>query len=106
MAKKPTMCHNQSSCGFTSHSTQNRSLQRRSQANPLAWYGKTKPNTAKAHIHQSKEMYYNTKQTPLECGPMPNMMAARDVPDIRFRLAGYPAIFCYPVPAKILPVTG
>jgi len=32
----------------------------------------------------------------------------RDVPDIRFRLAGYPAIFCYPVPvpAKILPVAG
>jgi len=34
----------------------------------------------------------------------------RDVPDIRFRLAGYLAIFCYPVPvpdpAKILPVTG
>jgi len=33
-----------------------------SQANLLAWYGKTKPNTTKAHIHQSKEMY-NTKQT-------------------------------------------
>jgi len=31
------------------------------QANLLAWYGKTKPNTTKAHIHQSKEMYYNTK---------------------------------------------
>jgi len=34
----------------------------------------------------------------------------RDVPDIRFRLAGYLAIFCYPVPvpdpAKILPVAG
>ena len=36
----------------------------------------------------------------------------KDVPDIRFRfwLAGYPAIFCYPVPvpdpAKILPVAG
>jgi len=27
----------------------------------LAWYGKTKPNTTKAHIHQSEEMYYNTK---------------------------------------------
>jgi len=26
-------------------------------ANLLAWYGKTKPNTTKAHIHQSKEMY-------------------------------------------------
>jgi len=25
------------------------------------WYGKTKPNTTKAHIRQSKEMYYNTK---------------------------------------------
>jgi len=31
------------------------------QANLLAWYGKTKPNTTKAHIHQSKEMYYDTK---------------------------------------------
>jgi len=30
----------------------------------------------------------------------------RDVPDIRFRLAGYPAIFCYPVPAKILAGAG
>jgi len=29
--------------------------------NLLAWRGKTKPNTTKAHIHQSKEMYYNTK---------------------------------------------
>jgi len=29
----------------------------------------------------------------------------RDVPDIRFRLAGYPAIFYYPapVPAKMVP---
>jgi len=27
----------------------------------MSWYGKTKPNTTKAHIHQSKEMYYNTK---------------------------------------------
>jgi len=31
------------------------------QANLLAWYGKTKPNTTKARIHQSKQMYYNTK---------------------------------------------
>jgi len=32
----------------------------------------------------------------------------RDVPDIRFRfrLAGYPAIFQYPVPAKMVPRTG
>ena len=36
----------------------------------------------------------------------PDGATTRDVPDIRFRLAGYPAIFCYPVPdpAKILPV--
>jgi len=32
------------------------------QDNLLAWYGKTKPNTTKAHIHQSKQMYYNTKK--------------------------------------------
>jgi len=31
------------------------------QANLLAWYGKTKPNTTKAHIHQSRQMYCNTK---------------------------------------------
>ena len=33
------------------------------QANLWAWYGKTKPNTTKAHIHQSKQMYFNTKKT-------------------------------------------
>jgi len=27
----------------------------------LAWYGKTKLNTTKATIRQSKEMYYNRK---------------------------------------------
>jgi len=33
------------------------------QANLLAWGGKkTKPNTTTAHIHQSKEMYTNTKK--------------------------------------------
>jgi len=32
------------------------------QASLFAWYGKkTKPNTTKAHIHQSKQMYYNTE---------------------------------------------
>jgi len=30
------------------------------QANLLDWHGKTKPNTRKAHIHQSKEIYNNT----------------------------------------------
>jgi len=30
---------------------------------PISWPGmeKTKPNKTKARIHQSKEMYYNTK---------------------------------------------
>jgi len=32
------------------------------QANLLARYGQTKPNATKAQIHQSKEMYHNTKQ--------------------------------------------
>jgi len=27
------------------------------QDNLLAWYGKNKPNTTKAYIHQSKETY-------------------------------------------------
>ena len=31
------------------------------QANLLTWYGKTTPNTTKTHIHQSKQMYCNTK---------------------------------------------
>jgi len=34
-------------------------------ANLLACHGKTKPNTTKAHIHQLKEMYYNTRTLPL-----------------------------------------
>jgi len=29
----------------------------------LNGYGKTKSNTTKAHVHQSKEMYFNTKKT-------------------------------------------
>jgi len=33
------------------------------QANLLAWYGKTKPNTTKARIHQSKQKNYNTTTT-------------------------------------------
>jgi len=33
------------------------------QANLLACYGKTKPNTTKAHIHQSKGRYYKRKWT-------------------------------------------
>jgi len=33
------------------------------QASVLAWYGKSKPNTTKAHVHHSKEMDFNTKQT-------------------------------------------
>jgi len=50
------------SCGFTSHSTQNRSFRRRF-PKPISWPGmeKTKPNTIKEHIHKSKEMYYNTR---------------------------------------------
>jgi len=48
--------------GYTSHSTHKRSFCRRYLTNLLAWYGKTKPNSTKAHIHQSKEMYYNTKK--------------------------------------------
>jgi len=50
---------NQKHRTFTSHSTQNRSFQK---ANLLAWYRK-KPNTTKAHIHQSKELYYNKINT-------------------------------------------
>jgi len=30
------------------------------QTNLLSWYGKTKPDTTKACIHKSQEMYYNT----------------------------------------------
>ena len=28
-------------------------------------------------------------------------ISSRDVPDIRFRLAGYPVVFFYPVPAPV-----
>jgi len=50
------------SCGFTSKSTQNGSFRRRF-PKPISWPGmdKNKSNTTKARIHQSKEMYYNTK---------------------------------------------
>ena len=34
------------------------------------------------------------------------VVMGRDVPNIRFRLAGYPAIFSNPVPAKMVPSTG
>ena len=49
-------------CGFTSHSTQNRSFRRRL-PKPIFSLGmeKTKPNTTKAHCHQSKENVLNTK---------------------------------------------
>jgi len=44
------------SCGFTSHSTQNRSFRRLSPSQSLGLVRKkTKPNTTKAHIHQWKE---------------------------------------------------
>ena len=54
---------NRSSCGSTSHSTQNKSF-RTHFPKPICWPGtvKTKRNTTKARIHQSKEMYYNTKK--------------------------------------------
>jgi len=55
------------SCGFTSHSTQNSFPL--PQASLLAWYGKkqkknkkTKPNTTKGRIHQSKQMNSNTNK--------------------------------------------
>ena len=43
------------------------------QTNVLAWYGKTKPNTTKAHSHQSKEMYCNTKKL------KPRLVAFHDI---------------------------
>jgi len=46
-----------------SNSTQNKSFPRRF-PKPIYWLGmeKTKPNTTKERIHQSKAMYYNTKK--------------------------------------------
>jgi len=45
-----------------SYSTQNVSLRIRSQSQSLGLvWKKTKPNTTKAHIHQSKEMQNYTK---------------------------------------------
>jgi len=46
------------SCGLSSHSTQNRSFRRRSQgaeANLLAWYGKTKPNTTRMWANAQRD---------------------------------------------------
>ena len=61
------------SCGFTSHSTQNRSFPRRF-PQPISRLGyrqkKTKPKTTKACIHRSKEMYYNTNTQQFN-GPFP-----------------------------------
>ena len=37
---------------------------------------------------------------------MHGCVISRDVPDIRFRLAGYPAFFYYPVPVEMVPGTG
>jgi len=50
--------------GCTSSSKQNSWFRRRSLSQSLGLVcGKTRPNTAKAHIHQSKEIYHNTKYT-------------------------------------------
>ena len=49
------------------------------QANLLARYGKTKPNTTKAHIHQSKEMYYNTKTQNTQKKLKPGLVNSYDI---------------------------
>jgi len=46
---------------FASHLTQNNSFRRHSPSQSLGLVWKTKPNTTKAHIHQSKEIHYKTK---------------------------------------------
>jgi len=46
-----------------SHSTQIGHFGGVPQANLLAWYGTTKPNTTNKQIHQSKEIYNNTNYT-------------------------------------------
>ena len=51
------------SCGFTSHLTQNRSYWTCSPSQSFGWYGKTKPNTTKAHIHQSKNVVQHKMNT-------------------------------------------
>jgi len=58
---RPRRCHRLTD-SFTPRSTQNRSFRRRIPM-PISRLGveKTKPNTTKVCIHQSKEMYYNTK---------------------------------------------
>jgi len=50
------------SCGFTAHSTQNRSFPRRF-PKPISWVDieKAKPKATISRIHQRKEMSYNTK---------------------------------------------
>ena len=60
--------------GCMSHSTQNTSFRRRF-LKPVSGLGmeKTKPNTTKAHIHQSKEMHCNTKKL------KPGLVASYDI---------------------------
>jgi len=71
---RPTNSVKALKAGFTSHSTQNRSFPKRFHK-PSSWLGmkKTKPNTTKASIHQSKELYYNTKKL------MPGLVAFYDI---------------------------
>ena len=54
--------------------------------------------------------YFHLSCTDTVLLPLLSEIIIRDVPDIRFRLAGYPAIFSNPVPApvpaKTIPGTG
>jgi len=45
-----------------------------------------------SHVNRAGIMSPNIAGSVVHC---------RDVPDIRFRLAGYPAIFHYPVPVPV-----
>jgi len=58
---------------YVSLDTKRRHFRDVPQANLLAWYGKTKPNRTKAHIHQSKQIYYNTKEL------KPGLIASYDI---------------------------
>jgi len=49
-----TLTNDWQSCGFTFHSTHNRSFRRRSPRQFLSFVWKTKPNTTKAHVQPMK----------------------------------------------------
>ena len=67
------------SCGFMSRTTKIGHFWDDPQANLLAWYGKTKPNTTKAHIHQTTEIYKTQNKVNKHKKLKPGLVASYDI---------------------------